>query len=205
MQVSWNIYRFNYSQFIVLRPLLRAATEPEAFAAFGEGAEIEAIVDAVAEQSLTPEEARNALLVALCCEGDALPVDASFSRFVAALARRKGAEDAAEMLGDLVSGGKTVEAWMAAEDGIVGLLTPEETRQLYHTYRPLLLRRGRSMSQMGAKKGRRARRGGLVGACVSFVRHLFNLGPLPDDLLLLLGALLKEAQANEQGIAVTIA
>ena len=205
MQVAWNFYRFDYARFLAMRPLLRAATTPEAFAAFGRGAEIEAIADAVAEQSLTLEEARNALVLCLCCEGDALPADASFPRFVAALARRKGAEDAAETLGALISGGKPVEAWMAADDGIVGLLTPAETLQLYAVYLPLLSRKGRSLSQVGRKPGRRTRRGGLVGACISFTRHLLNLGPLPDDMLALLGSLLKEAQANKQGITVTIA
>lgn len=205
MQVSWNFYRFDYARFLMLRPLLRAASMPEAFAAFGEGAEVEVIAEAVAEQSLTLEEARNALILVLCCEGDPLPVDASFPRFVAALSRRRGAEDAAEMLGGLVSGGKHVEAWMAAEDGITGLLTPDETMQLYAACQPLLSRRGRSLSQVGGRQGRRTRRGGLVGACINFARHLFNLGPLPDDLLLLLGMLLKESQANEQGIAITIA
>ena len=205
MQVSWNFYRFDYAQFLILRPLLRATTAPEAFAAFGEDTEMETIAEAVAEQSLTPEEARNALLLTLCCDGDPLPIDASFPRFLAALARRKGAEGAAELLGDLVSGGKGVEAWMAADDGITGLLTPDETAQLYTMFQPLLTRRGRSLSSVGGKKGRRMRRGGLAGACVSFVRHLFNLGPLPDDLLPLLGRLLQEAQANGQGIAITIA
>ncbi len=205
MQVSWNFYRFDYARFLMLRPLLRAATLPEAFAAFGEGAEIEAIAEAVAEQSLTLEAARNALAFALCCEGDALPVDASFPRFVAAVSRRRGMEDVGEMLGGLISGGKPVEAWMAADDGIAGMLTPDETTRLYAACRPLLTGRGRSLSQVGGKRGRRTRRGGLVGACIHFVRHLLNLGPLPDDLLLLLGTLLKAAQANEQGIAVTIA
>ena len=203
MQARWNVYCFDYARYLELRPRLRAAATADAFAALSEGPEGEAIAQAVLEQTLAPEEARNALVLALCCAGDPLPLDATFPRFLAALARRNGAEDAAETLGALVSGGKPVEAWLNAPDGIFGWITPEETQALYRSYSPLIGRRGRSMARVGRASARRVRRGGLVGVVVSFIRHLFNSGPQPDDLLRLLGHLLADAYAQNYGLAVT--
>jgi hypothetical protein len=203
MQARWNVYCFDYARYLELRPRLRSAVAADAFASLLEGPEGKAIEQAVSEQTLTPEEARNALVTALCCVGDPLPLDAKFPRFLAALARRNGAEDAAEALGALVSGGKPVEAWLNAPDGIIGWLTPDETQALYRSYSPLTGRRVRSMARVGRASGRRIRRGGLVGVIVSFVRHLFNSGPQPDDLLRLLGHLLKDAQEQGYGLAVT--
>ena len=203
MQARWNVYCFDYARYLELRPRLRSALTADAFLALAEGPEGEAIAQAVLEETLTPEEARNALVTALCCVGDPLPLDATFPRFLAALARRNGAEDAAEALGALVSGGKPVEAWLNAPDGVLGWLTPDETRALYHSYAPLTGRRGRSMARVGRASRRRVRRGGLVGAVTSFVRHLFNSGPQPDDLLRLLGYLIEEANKQNYGLAVT--
>ena len=203
MQARWNVYCFDYARYLELRPRLRSAATADAFAALAEGPEGDAIAQAVLEQTLTLEEARNALVTALCCVGDPLPLDATFPRFLAALARRNGAEDAAEALGALVSGGKPVEAWLTAPDGIIGCLTPDETATLYRSYVPLTSRRGRSMARVGRTGGRRVRRGGLVGALVSFVRHLFNSGPQPDDVLRLLGQLLEDAHKQNYGLAVT--
>ena len=207
MQARWNVYCFDYARYLELRPRLRAAATADAFASlfasFSEEPEGEAIAQAVLDQTLTLEEARNALALALCCVGDPLPLDATFPRFLAALARRNGAEDAAEALGALVSGGKPVDAWLASPDGIVGWLIPDETQALYSGLAPLLGKRGRSMARVGRTSRRRVRRGGLVGTLVSFVRHLFNSGPQPDDLLRLLGYLLADAQAGGYGLAVT--
>lgn len=212
MQPCWNFYVFDYARYLALRPLLRAANTPDAFAALLDRPEAEgidnaggdALVQAVADASLSLEQARNAFVHAVCCVGEPLPIEATFPRFVAALARRGGAEDAAETLGALVSGGRPFEDWMRDPQGLIGWLTPEETGILARDCKPLLEKRGRSMASVG-KGGRRIRRGGLVGGCVRFVRHLFNSGPLPDDVLRLLGRLLQEAHSEDYGLAVTAA
>src|SRR5205085_10873083 len=100
-----------FDPFPRLRPLLRAATVPDAFLTLADGPEGEAIAAGVSEGTMTLEEARNAVVLMVCCPGDPLPVDTSFPRFLAALARRRGAEHAAETLSSLVGGGKAVEPW----------------------------------------------------------------------------------------------
>ena len=212
MQPRWNFYVFDYALFLRVRPLLRAAVTPDAFRALADLPELapenlphlEAIAQGLSEGALSLEQARNAFGLAVCCVGDALPVEATFPRFVAALARRGGAEDAAHALGDLVSGGRPVEAWMRDPGGLVGWLTPQETAILYRDCKPLLDKRGRSMARVG-RGGKRVRRGGLLGGMVRFARHLFNSGPLPDDVLPLLGRMLAEAQSESYGLAVTAA
>ena len=82
MQARWNVYCFDYARYLELRPRLRSAATADAFAVLAEGPEGEAIAQAVLEQTLTPEEARNALVIALCCVGDPLPLDATFPRFL---------------------------------------------------------------------------------------------------------------------------
>lgn len=204
MQANWQFYRFDYAKYQLLRPLLRAATMPEAFAALAEGPQGDAIAEAVAEGTLTLECARNVLVSTLCCLDDPLPVDASFPRFLAALGRRRGAEDAAEMLGALISGGRPVEVWLRDPQGLIGWLTPEETEALYISYTSLLGANGRNRRSIGSiGRGRaRVRRGGLIGVLVCFVRNLFDAGLPPDDLMLLLGRQLQEAKAHNQGLAV---
>ena len=205
MQANWHLYRFDYAKYQTLRPLLRAATMPDAFAALSEGPQGDAIAEAVAEGTLTLECARNVLVSTLCCLDDPLPVDASFPRFLAVLGRRRGAEDAAEMLGALVSGERPVEDWLRDPQGLIGWLTPEETQALYSSYTSLLGANGRnrrSLGSIGRIPKRPVRRGGLLGALMCFVRNLFDAGPPPDDLVFLLGRQLQEAKVQNQGLAV---
>ncbi len=212
MQPCWNFYVFDYARYLILRPLLRVADTPDAFVSLLDRPEAdgidyavaEALVQVVEEATISLEQARNAFVFVACCISEPLPVEATFPRFVAALARRGGAEDAAETLGALVSGGRPFEDWMRDPQGLIGWLTPEETGILARDCKPLLEKRGRSMASVG-RGGRRVRRGGLLGGCVRFVRHLFNSGPLPDDVLRLLGRLLQEAHSENYGLAVTAA
>ena len=181
------------------------ARSPEAFAALAEGPEGDAIAEGVAEGTLTLESARNVLVSTLCCLDDPLPVDASFPRFLAALGRRRGAEEAAEMLGALVSGGRPVEVWLRDPQGLLGWLTPEETQALHNSYTSLSGMNGRHrriIGSIGKGRSRPLRRGGLLGSFVCFMRNLFNAGPQPDDILFLLGKQLQEAIAQNQGLAV---
>jgi hypothetical protein len=198
MEVRWRFYRFAYMRYLELRPALRSATTPDAFAALADSPETQAIVDALLENAISLTEARQAFVQATCCPGDALPLDSGFPRFVGALARKRGAEDAAELLTEMAAGGKNLEAWLLPAAGLIGFLTPEETMRLYQSY--AVLSRGSLAGQ-----ARRVRRGGLLGGMTGFLRILFDRGPQMQEMLPLLGSLIEEAVENGEGIAVIAA
>lgn len=199
MEVCWLFYRFDYDRYLAMRPALRSATTPPAFAVLAIGPETEAIVDALVDGKATLLEAREAFVRSLCCLGDPLPFDKGFPRILAALGRYPGAVEAAELLGEMVAGGKNMEPWFYPAPGLVGLLTPEETAALHHSFARVA---GQGHLIAGKRKRRRKRRGGLIGACAGFLRLLLDLDPEPDEMVDLLGELIDDAARRGQGIAV---
>jgi hypothetical protein len=196
MEVRWRFYRFDYARYLELRPALRSATTPVAFAALADGPETQAIVDALLENAISLTEARQTFVQVACCPGDPLPLDKGFPRLVGALARKRGAEDAAELLAEMAAGGKNLEAWLLPATDLIGFLTPEETARLHQSY-AVLSRGGLRMGQ-----ARRVRRGGLLGGMTGFLRNLFDRGLQTQEMLPLLGSLIEEAVENGEGIAV---
>ena len=199
MSGGWHFYRFDFARYLQLRPALRSASTPEAFAAIADAPETQSLAALLESEEISREEARHAWLRAVCCLGDALLLDTGFPRFVAALGRRRGAEDAAQILCDLAAGGKNIEAWLLPSYGLVGLLTPDETAALAAHCRPL---RGK----MGMRVGkRRRRRGGLLGALSAFFRSLFDRSPRTEEMMPLLLELIDNAAERGEGIAVFLA
>lgn len=199
----WYFYRFDYARYTEMRPTLRAATSPTTFATLAVGAETQAIVDALMEGEMSLLSARQAFVQAVCCLGEPLLFDRGLPRFVAVLARRRGAEDAAELLGEMLAGGKNLEPWLMPPAGLLGFLKPEETLELQRSY-ATLSRKGRLGVAKGAQP-RRRRRGGLIGRLLGFGRRLFNSDPEADEMLLPLAELIAEAVTNGEGIAVVAA
>lgn len=197
MSVCWQFYRFDHVRYLELRPSLRSATTPAAFAAIADTPETCALADALLDDEITLAEARRAFVETVCCLGDPLLLDAHFARFVSDLGRVRGAEEAAELLGELLAGNKHLEPWLRPAHGFSGFLTPDETTRLAHAY-VVVAKRGR----VGSRGKRRRRRGGLLGACVDFARRLLDRRPLDDEILRLLGELITEAQQNGEGVAV---
>ena len=52
MEVRWRFYRFDYARYLELRPALRSATTPDAFAALADSPETQAIADALLENAI---------------------------------------------------------------------------------------------------------------------------------------------------------
>ncbi len=198
MTDSWRFYRFDYARYLALRPALRSATTPAAFAALSDSLETDRITDAVQNDEITAQEARHGWLIAACCVGTPLEIGSGLARIVANLGRRRGAEDAAETLAELAAGGKNLEAWLLPSFGLVGFLTPEETQKLAADYALA----AKSFRPRSVKKKRRVRRGGLLGFLRNFLRRLFASGLQTDELASVLGELLEEAAQDHAGIAV---
>lgn len=198
MKVRWHFYRFDHARYVTLRPALRSATTPEAFANLAVDTETEEIVEALLAGEISLAAGREAFVQALCCVGDPLPFDSGLPRFVTALGKRKGGEEATELLAEMLAGGKNLEPWLKPSTGLVGFLTPEETVRLYDSY-AILLRRGH------IRGGRGKRHGGALRACIGFMRRLFDRDPDSDEMLLPLGELLREAVTRQEGlVAITV-
>ena len=197
MPDSWRFYRFDYAQYLELRPALRSATTPAAFAALADSPETDAITEAVESGEITIEAARHGWLIAVCCVGEGLLLEGGFPRLVAALGRRRGAEDAAERLAELAAGGKNLEAWLQPSFGLTGFLTPQETAALATDYARLT-----ASGRLRSGKKRKTRRGGLVGFVRNFFRRLLDAGLPAEELAPLIGELLTEAARKGEGVAV---
>jgi hypothetical protein len=199
VNTPWRLYRFDYTRYLELRPSLRSATTPAAFAAIADSPETCAIADALFEDEITLTDARRAFIETACCVGEPLVLDRNFARFVSAIGHRRGAEDAAELLSELLAGSKNLEPWMLPAVGLIGFLTPQETTLLSRSY-AVVARRGRL-----GRRGKRRRRGGLLGVCVGFLRRLFDRDLPDDEMLLLLGDQIAEAEERGEGLAVVAA
>jgi len=196
MRVQWRFTRFDYERYLEMRPILRAATTPEEFAPLITSPEEEAVVDALNDNEISPVEARQAFVELACCLGEPLPFEGGFLHLLTVLARRRGAEDAAELLTEMLAGGKNLEPWLLPAPGLVGLLTPNETALLQTAFAAM----GRNAPLSG--RGRRRRRGGLLARCGRFLRRLLDRGPGTDEMYRLLFDLVDEAARNGEGLAV---
>lgn len=190
MQICWRFYRFDHDRYLQIRPALRAATQPADFAPLAESPELETLVIALAENTLSIPAIRQEYVRLLCCKGAALGLDRGFSRCVAILAARPQTEDAAELLTGLLTGYKNVEPWLAMDGMLCGFLTPEETIALRTSYVSLHDRR------------HRRKRHGIFEYFFRFMRLLFDQDALQEDMLRLLGDLIESAVRQGQGIAV---
>lgn len=202
MSVSWQFYRFDYSRYLALRPVLRAAELPEEFMALpeelfagSENAVTDAIIQALNFGEIDHEQARNALVQTLCCPGQPLQLDPGLIRAVAALAHARGTEDLGELLQDLLSGRLNLELWLSQDGPLLGFLTPEQTVHLHMTYSTVF--------RAGGKSRKKRRRGGLLGKVSAFVRQLLALEMNPEESLILLGELIASAAERNEGVAVT--
>src|SRR4051812_32303171 len=110
MEDCWQFYRFDYIRYQTLRPALRSATTPAAFAVLAEDPETEAITNALMDGTISLHEARSAFVQAVCCLGDPLNLDSGLPRSITALARWRETEDAADILAELLTSRKNMEA-----------------------------------------------------------------------------------------------
>jgi hypothetical protein len=193
MEDSWTFYRFDYARYTALRPMLRAATVPEALEGLADYPELRSIVDAVEDGELSLGDARGAILREICCMGEPLELGHGVLHEVAALNDDPRTERAGEILGRLFSGRGSREPWLADTTLILGILTPDETRAL----RDSLM----SVKRPGSRRGRR-RRGGLVGQARGFFASLIDRGPDESEMLLLLRELVEEAASTGCGLSL---
>ncbi len=180
-----------------LRPLLRAAVLPADFEDYCKTFDLEATLIALEDEQATLETLRQEIVRTECCLEMPLVLDAAFPRFVRELAQRPHTDLAALLLSELIAGNKNIENWFRADAGLLGILTPEETHTLAANLRNLFQR-----GFLGSRRGRKRRRGGLVGVIKGFLSGLFALSPSDEEILFLLDDLLRDATRNGEGLAL---
>ena len=199
--VRWNLYRFDYVRFVELRPFLRSASAPSAFAELADSPDTDAIVAAFNEGEIDVVAARQAIVISIGCVGEPLPFPNNFAGVLRRLRKDIRGEEGFEILIDAIVGGRNIETWLAPGGELVGLLTPTEVKTVLDAYRS-----GSSSTRKRLEPSLRPkRRGGLLPNIATFLRHLFDRGLAIDELYRLLGELLEEAVSNGEGIAVVTA
>ena len=196
MKVYWSFYLFNYEHYLEILPILRKAESGEDLRPLCLERANEFIEEDIENQFLSISEARAEILVTQCCIGEPLALDRSFVRFASAHAEEDN-DAGIQLLGELLSGGKNMDPCLLPASRLMGFLTPDETLVLYTTCVPTANPNRRS----GRRKKRR-RIGGVVGACIRFVRLLLDREPHGEELFALLLELLAEAVRRGDGIAV---
>jgi len=198
MAKVWNLYRFDFARFLLLRPELRIANQASEFALLGDSPDIEAIVVALVDGEIDAVAARHSVLIALCCVGEPVSCPLRFTRTLQMMRRNVRAEIGIEMLSDAIAGQRNIEPWLRPDGKLVGYLTPDETVKVLEALNISELVRGFNPG----RRSPRVRRGGLVGGVRTFFRRLFDRGPANDEVSRLLGEMLEEAVSNREGIAV---
>lgn len=191
------LYAFDSVRYSALRLVLRDANTPDEFAPHCETDELDGALMAWEEGRLPVESLRQEIVRAECCVGDPLILDSALPRFIRELAIRPNYPEAALTLSELVAGNRHLESWLHAERGIMGILSPLEVGSLAASLRTLFLH-----GRFGSRKGRKRRRGGLLGILRAFGRGIFAASPSDEEVLFLLDDFLRDITRNGAGLAV---
>lgn len=128
MPSRWTFFAFDWVRFRALEPTLRAAHETADFAGVQDAGAEETLE--TLEEDAEPEVVCNALLTTLCGAEEAVVFEAGLPEMIRWLRRQPDGDEAAEMLGDLVSAVPNIADWFRVEVGLVGLLTQAQTQAL---------------------------------------------------------------------------
>jgi hypothetical protein len=128
MEARWLFTAFDWGRFHEVAPRLQAAGG-EAPVDFEDVEGAEGVLEEFDEEA-PQEEVHNALLVELCTVGDGALFERGLPELLKWLRRQPQGEEPAEILGGMLSVSPGVEDWFAAEVGLVGVLTIEETSEL---------------------------------------------------------------------------
>ncbi len=128
MTGRWSLHLFDWEKYDRLAPLLREAVATDLFSDIGDE-EADSLLEDISEDA-APEEICNALIMELCVAAESATFDSGLPEIILWLRRQRSAEDAADTLAALISGGRNIEPWLACDEGLVGLLTREETQDV---------------------------------------------------------------------------
>lgn len=125
---AWTVFAFDWTRYRGIGPKLQAACATGDFTSL-DIAGADAVLETL-EDDIPPEEVCSVVLAELCGRGEPVVVPNSLLRLLRHIRRDRDCEEAADLLTELLVGGSNVAAWHRTERGLVGLLTPEQTRDL---------------------------------------------------------------------------
>ena len=189
MATIWQLYRFDYEEYLQLKPVLSRANSTEDLLEIAETQNLIAIANALEDNEIEIEEARQAFVLARCCLGEATIFDRSFLRLITKLRRDLDTEDVADLLGEALAGGKNFEWWLGSPGELLSFLTPNET-----------LRLQKSFPAENDHKNRNRRSGGPFQPATRLLRRLFDLPPSFAEMMASLTDLVCYAAARQEGI-----
>jgi hypothetical protein len=131
MAGRWSLHLFDWERFGQLAPRLQEAAASDDFSRL-EDEEADDLLDQL-DESAAPEEVCNTLLLHLCVSAESVVFERGLPELILWLRRRlgcDGCEDAADMLGGLLSRSNGVEPWFACDAGLMGMLTHGEAVEL---------------------------------------------------------------------------
>lgn len=128
MNGRWSLHLFDWARYKGLEPRLREAASTDNFGHLND-AGADDLLDQM-DESATPQEVCNALLLHLCIFAESTTFDTGLPELILWLRRQDGTEDAADGLGALLLKGPNVEEWFACDTGLVGILTHDEVMTL---------------------------------------------------------------------------
>ena len=183
MHTRWTFFCFHWIRYLEIKPILHVAWKTGDFSNLG----IEGADDILAEfnEKADPGEICNTLILELCGEGEPLHIEAGLPELIHDLRKTRAGEYAAEHLGTLIAADPHVEEWWSVEDGLAGILTPDQVREAYSGLAP--------MHRASLKPAAR----GLASIARRFTPGDPAAGRLAEMI-----DLLKEAAEEELGIAV---
>ncbi len=200
MAIFWRLYRFDFEEYLELRPALSRADTREALANLADSEELDSVISALFNEEIELSEARQAIVLARCCRGEPILFSKKFLRLVTKLSRNPDLEEGAERIGEALAGGKNLEPWLEPSSELLSLLTPAEIKRL-DVEMPLLLEACGATRRN--KRGLRLR--GILPAAGSFFSRLFDREPSAEEMLSLFGEMAEYASSRGEGIVVVAA
>jgi hypothetical protein len=128
MPIRWSFISFDWDRYRELK----IALEPACVSGDFSNLNIPDADDILAEfdEYSDPSEICNTLVLELCGQGESVHFEAGLMELIRDLRRTGTGEDAADLLGSLVSVEPGVEDWWRTEVGLAGLLTAEQTKEI---------------------------------------------------------------------------
>ena len=125
MSIRWAFFIFNWARFCEIKPALKAACESGNVEEL-EIPEAEQVLEELDEET-DPASAANAIILEVCGEGEPVYFEAGLAELIRGLRRYPRGDDVSEILGSMISAHPGVEEWFKADDGLAGILKPDET------------------------------------------------------------------------------
>lgn len=183
---TWWFSGFDWVRFHSLAPVLRRAASVQELRS-SDDRQVSELAYSL-DDGLLMTQACNRILGELCTRQPFVTCGVSLPELVRAVRKRSAGEEVADVLTDLALSGHNIEAWFKADEGLMGLLKPEEVEHLA-SHLAACMRESPSPEESR----------GVLG----WARRLKPV-TTQDDLLEELASVVSAAEADGQGLAAVL-